>query len=313
MSQKETKARPQIGAESAHQVLADEQLTNARPHESARILNVNENDANRHAIGRILKLAGFDVVEAATGAEALRHVANRADLVILDVLLPDIDGFEVCRRIKNDPLTKSIPVLHLSARHIRERERAPDLESGADGFLVLPVEQPELLSTVRNLLRLRDAQRAMMASARRVEELEKELAGLEQLAAAPLTPVTSRSYGTVPLREAQPKMFQELIGGFEQLFDLALQRTQYRVGAEVLDTVQALSDRLGFLRAGPRDVIDIYSAALKRKTAGAPVPRARAFIEEGRLLVLELMGHLVSYYRSAACAPVRRAPAGEFK
>jgi CheY-like chemotaxis protein len=313
MSQKETNARPQIGAESAHQVLADEQLTDARPHEAARILNVNGNDANRHAIGQILKLAGFDVAEAATGTEALSQVVSRPDLVILDVQLPDMNGLEVCRRIKNDPRTRSIPVLHLSGKYFPARERAPGLESGADGFLVLPVEQPELLSTVRNLLRLRDARRAMIASARRVEELEKELAGLEQLAAAPLTPVTSRSYGTVPLREGQPEVFQELIGGCERLLDLALTHTQYRIEPEVVDTVQALSDRLGFLRAGPRDVIDVYSVALKRKTAGAPAPRARAFIEEGRLLVLELMGHLVSYYRSTACAPVRRAPAGESK
>ncbi len=247
MSQRETKPGAVNEAKYPHQELAGQRLTEAQ--EAAHILNVNNDEANRCAIGRILKLAGFEVAEAASGGEALRQLANRPDLVILDVQLPDIDGFEVCRRIKNDPATKSIPVLHLSANSIREIDRTHALGSGPDGFLVLPVEQPELLSTVRNLLRLRDAQRTIVASAKRVEELEKELTVLEQLAAGPATPVTSRSYGTVPLREAEPGLLQELIGTCCRLFDAALHRTQYRAEPELIDTVRALSDQFGFLRA----------------------------------------------------------------
>ena len=123
------------------------------------ILNVDDNEANRYAISRMLKRAGFATVEAANGAEALRAVADRPDLVILDVNMPDLDGFEVCRRIKADPATASIPVLHMSASYILSEDKARGLEEGADGYLIRPVEPPELIATVRALLRVRSAER----------------------------------------------------------------------------------------------------------------------------------------------------------
>ena len=73
------------------------------------ILNVDDDDAGRYAVSRILKQAGFEVLEAASGEEALRLVDKNPDLIILDVKLPDIDGFEVCRRIKSNPATSLSP------------------------------------------------------------------------------------------------------------------------------------------------------------------------------------------------------------
>jgi CheY-like chemotaxis protein len=84
------------------------------------ILNVDDDDASRYATSRILRQAGFEIIEAATGAEALRLAKENPDLVILDVNLPDMDGFEVCERIKADPATSLIPVLHLSAVHMND-------------------------------------------------------------------------------------------------------------------------------------------------------------------------------------------------
>ena len=123
------------------------------------ILNVDDNEANRYAVSRMLRRAGFAIVEASNGAEALRAVAGRPDLVILDVDMPDLDGFEVCRRIKADPATASIPVLHLSASYILSEDKTRGLEEGADGYLIRPVEPPELIATVRALLRVRAAER----------------------------------------------------------------------------------------------------------------------------------------------------------
>ena len=123
------------------------------------ILNVDDNEANRYAISRMLRRAGFATIEAASGEEALRAVTTRPDLVILDVNMPDLDGFEVCRRIKADPTTASIPVLHMSASYILSEDKTRGLEEGADGYLIRPVEPPELIATVRALLRVRSAER----------------------------------------------------------------------------------------------------------------------------------------------------------
>src|SRR5579884_2214917 len=104
----------------------------------ATILAVDDEPANRYARARGLRKAGFTVVEAATGAEALRLAADRPDLILLDVNLPDLDGFEVCRRLKADPATAAIPILQTSAQRVGPEDRVQGLEGGADGYLVLP-------------------------------------------------------------------------------------------------------------------------------------------------------------------------------
>jgi PAS domain S-box-containing protein len=118
------------------------------------ILHVDDHPTTRYAIGRILGREGFRVMEAATGREALRLAKEGPDLIILDVNLPDIGGFEVCRRIKANPTTATIPVLHLSATYVTEEAQATGLESGADGYLVQPVDPHVLVATVKALLRL---------------------------------------------------------------------------------------------------------------------------------------------------------------
>src|SRR5205085_2054652 len=124
-------------------------------------LHVDDDEANRYAVTRSLLKAGYEVAEAATGSDALREVDDLPDLVILDVRLPDIDGYEVCRRIKGNPATSQIPVLHLSASFITSSDKAHGLNGGADAYLVRPVEPVELLATVNALLRTRRAEAAL--------------------------------------------------------------------------------------------------------------------------------------------------------
>ncbi len=129
------------------------------------ILVVDDDEVKRYTVVRILRKAGFAVQEARTGAEALAPRAERPDLIVLDVNLPDIDGFEVCRRIKADLATAAVPVLHLSTAFVQSEDRAHGLESGADGYLTEAVEPQELIATVRSLLRIRRAEEAARRSA----------------------------------------------------------------------------------------------------------------------------------------------------
>ena len=132
----------------------------------ASILYVDDDDANRLAFSMVLQDAGFQTREAATGGDALRLAAEGPDLIILDVNLPDIDGFEVCRRIKAHPATSSIPVLHMSAVYVRSEDKTHGLEGGADGYLTKPVEPSEVVATVNALLRIHRAEEAARAAAR---------------------------------------------------------------------------------------------------------------------------------------------------
>ena len=108
------------------------------------ILVVDDDAAKRYTLAKTLTRAGFAIQEAATGNEALRLVASGPDLVILDVKLPDIDGFEVCRRIKSDPATCAIPVLHVSTTFVHLEDKLQGLDSGADGYLTNVAEPLEI-------------------------------------------------------------------------------------------------------------------------------------------------------------------------
>jgi signal transduction histidine kinase len=117
------------------------------------ILVVDDSAELRELTREILLSERHVVLEAGTGTEALARAAEGPDLVVLDVALPDIDGFEVCRRLKRDRRTAHIPVLLLSGVRREVEDRVRGLETGADGYLVRPLESAELIATVRSLLR----------------------------------------------------------------------------------------------------------------------------------------------------------------
>lgn len=137
----------------------------------ATILNVDDDPVCLRATTAGLRREGFLVQEATTGAEALRLVKNAPDLVLLDVHLPDIDGIEVCRRIRSNPCTHAIPVLHISAIHVEAEDRAAGGLAGADMYLTRPVNTELLAATVRVLLRANRAETAARESARQWQEV----------------------------------------------------------------------------------------------------------------------------------------------
>lgn len=122
------------------------------------ILAVDDHEAKRYAWQRILTRAGFSVVTASTGTEALALSKQNPELIILDVRLPDINGTDVCRMIKKEPATSSIPILHISASLVTSEDRTAALEGGADGYLTEPVDPEELVASVKALLRMRRAE-----------------------------------------------------------------------------------------------------------------------------------------------------------
>ena len=125
----------------------------ARP---TRVLVVDDTEPTRYAIARTLKNEGFEIFEAANGTDALKMAPEiLPDLITLDIHLPDIIGFEVCRRLKADPVTSAIPVLQVSASYITSKDKIMGLEGGADSYLTHPFEPAVLVATVKSLLRYR--------------------------------------------------------------------------------------------------------------------------------------------------------------
>jgi len=142
----------------------------------AILLNVDDNEPIRYARTRVLEAAGFRVYEARAGAEGLRLIDEiEPDLVLLDVHLPDMNGIDVCRRIKNQPVNRSIIVLQISGSAISAPQASAALNTGADGYLVEPVDADVLVATVRALLRLRSAERALTLANQELKEKNAEL------------------------------------------------------------------------------------------------------------------------------------------
>lgn len=108
------------------------------------ILIVDDVEANRYAFGTYLKAEGYNVTEASNGKEALIKFENRPDLILLDINLPDISGLEICKQLKSRSSLRDIPVIQTSASFTTQDDYLNGIYSGADAYLIAPVD-PELL------------------------------------------------------------------------------------------------------------------------------------------------------------------------
>jgi DNA-binding response OmpR family regulator len=118
---------------------------------------VEDNEATRYLVARMLERAGFEVRSVASGREALEMLSERPDAVVLDVKLPDTTGFQLCQHLRADARTAVIPIVHLSASHPSVDDQRYGISVGADDYLVQPVDPGVLADTLRRLLARRPA------------------------------------------------------------------------------------------------------------------------------------------------------------
>lgn len=137
-----------------------------------RLLIVDDNVATRYALRRRLERHGYEVFEAGTGGDGLALIASQPlDALILDVNLPDMSGFDIVRKLRTDPGTALLPVIHVSAASIQTGDIITGLDAGADAYLIHPVDPDVLLATLRTLLRVRDTENALRESEARFREI----------------------------------------------------------------------------------------------------------------------------------------------
>jgi hypothetical protein len=170
---------------------------------------------------------------------------------------------------------------------------------------VMPLEKCYQHRIVISLSDITESRRAAQAEARaeanesRLREQENEIVSLLELSgSSSSTSVTAGLFGTVTIHESVPHVFEEIVRHYDDLIELAMEQRTYKVKHGVSEKLRAMAERLGFLRAGPRDIIEIHSTILQRKSKSTNPVKSQAYAEEGRMMVLELMGYLVSYYRS---------------
>src|SRR6516165_2672234 len=152
--------------------------------EATKVLVVDDTPHNVKLLADLLGAKGYAVATAATGEEGLAKLtAEKPDIVLLDIMMPGMSGYDVCRRIRDDPATALLPVVLVTSLDPAQ-ERVKGIEAGADDFLSKPINQPELFARVRSLLRVKSLQDEVSrhAEALKVANLKLEQRVDEQLA-----------------------------------------------------------------------------------------------------------------------------------
>lgn len=251
---------------------------------------IDDTEGTRYALRRTLERAGFQVLEGENGADALRLAALRPALVILDVHLPDIMGPDVARQIKSEPTLRGIPVLHLSASHTSETDRATGLNSGADAYLTEPVEPELLLATIHALLRSRAAERVAERAVRQRDDLML---------------VTAHDVRGI-LQAVRLGLEAQLLRAQEQDIDRpalarAMQRSVRELGSmtrllqDMLDGAQVEARKL-VLHLEPGDLLAIVAASMERERPDA--------VAAGCTLTLDAKGEVPGRFDAVRVAQV---------
>ena len=233
--------------------------------------------------------------QAVTSArEALDVVREREVAIVLaDQRMPDISGLDLLTQVRRLQPT-AVGVLMTAHADVDSAIRAINT-ARVLGFVTKPWDERELLLVLDRAL---EAHETLQQISRAAYQPERELRMFEDFSGSAAAPITAQRFGVLPLRDSLPREFQRLAQAYGETLTLALERRIYKVDHNVGDALHEVANRLGSLSAGPRDVVDLHVAALRDRLAQASAEQRPALAEESRLLVLELMGHLVTYYRS---------------
>ncbi|HKU42998.1 MAG TPA: response regulator [Polyangiales bacterium] len=224
------------------------------------ILNVNDNEEPLYVVSVMLRSAGFHVVEARTGAEALAMVEqHQPDLLVLDIRLPDVSGLEVCKRLRAHPKTASIKILHTSATLVSTDNKVESLSLGADGYLNQPFKKEELIATVQSLLRLHQAEKELRTVAEQLREADRRKDEfLAMLAHELRNPLNAISTGLAIVGRRAPADVAE-----QRAREILERQTSHltRLVDDLLDVARVTQGKIG-LRRDPIDLCAVLESAM---------------------------------------------------
>jgi len=216
-----------------------------------------------------------------------------------DVLLLSIDSPESQAMKTLQDSQEQFPYLPIVVLTDSKDEtlRVQCLQLGAQGYLVKDQLDSKLLVYSLRLAIEQKRELEVLQENQLKRLQEQEILGLRHIVDTAKTQITAKLFGLSLLRESSPEIFQEIVQQYGELMDLSMEQRAYKVDYNISEQLRNMGEQLGFLKASPRDVVEIHTQVLKAKTQNSNPVKAQAYVSEGRLMVLELMGYLASYYR----------------
>ena len=267
----------------------------------ACVLIVDDNPAKLTSLAAVVSGMELEVVTATSGREALRQLLQRDfALILLDVRMPTMDGYETAQIIHSRPRSAHIPIIYITAEALTEEERFKGYTVGAVDWILSPIMPEILRAKIKVFVDLFYLNRIALRQAEELkahnEQLERELKSMAQLSQPP-TVAAGKAAPKLPLHEASPDAFGKLVSNYLDLLDHAVERQAYKVVYDISGKLQAMAKEMAAMLAWPRDVVEVHNRALQMKIGSMKPELKWAYIEEGRLMVLELMGYLANSYR----------------
>lgn len=272
----------------------------------SHVLVVEDDDDYAQMLGEMLdrnRELPLDATRVATLEAAFLALRDfTPDLILLDLNLPDESGLRTLRRLRDHAPGSAIVVLtSMSEPNLALQV----ITMGAQEYLVKEDLNALVLVKAMRYAMERWKLHAALSESRETTARERELRQLERLAGASAGQVTADMFGQGRLAQRQPHRYREVREEYERLLMQALRERAYRTSDSASADLRSLASVLGFLNAGPRDVVDLHAEALRHRIGTADRGLHQALVEEGRIRVLELMGYLVSYYRARAIVASR--------
>ena len=267
---------------------------------TGRVLIVDDQEPNRLLLKDLLEAQGHEVVEAADGAEALQRVAEAApDVVLLDVGMPGMDGFEVCRRIKADPASAAIPVLLVTAMSQRD-QRLLGIGAGANDYITKPIDKSDLSLRVRNAIRMRQLHAEVETQYRQLEKLELLRDGLVHMIVHDLrSPLAGiRAYLDLLKMDGSDKIDPEMTQSIDEARKVAMEMTE--MVSELLDVSRLEAGKLpldvsmvdlGVLAS--ETVRSMGAATMARVAVRAESPREQVRVQCDAAIIRRVIANLV--------------------
>ncbi|MDH4128401.1 MAG: response regulator [Spirochaetota bacterium] len=219
-------------------------------------------------------------------------INNEFDLLLLGISIPSRNTINFIKKLHSQIPNLAIIVL----TDFDDKDFALDIvKKGAQDYLPKDKLNSKILS--RMIKYSIERKRIEQEYLRQLERQKEEIHFLEKLYSMPEAYSNKSFYDKEPIRIAMLEIFNELVQHYGDAIDIALERRSYKLDTNISEKLQFIGNQMGFLKATPRDIIELHTIAIKDKIRKVNYAKSKAYIEEGRLMILELMGYLAMYYR----------------